>query len=199
MSGERLTYAEVCAGYGGLGRAIEEVFDAELRWYSEFEDAPSAIMAHHWPAAPNLGDMTKIDWAAVPRVDILSGGTPCQDLSAAGRRRGMTEGTRSNLAVEFLRAVEIIQPRFVVWENVRGAYSATASSDLEYCPGCMGDAGDERPVLRALGRLLGGLADLGYDAQWRGLRAADVGACHARFRVFVLAERRGAVPDAVRG
>ncbi|UVK62579.1 DNA methyltransferase [Arthrobacter phage TaylorSipht] len=197
MSG--LTYAEVCAGYGGLGRAIEEVFDAELSWYSEFEPAPSAIMAAHWPGVPNLGDMTRIDWAAVPRVDILSGGTPCQDLSHAGRRLGMTEGTRSNLAVEFLRAVEIIQPRFVVWENVRGAYSATATSDLEHCAGCMGDAGDGGTVLRALGRLLGGLADLGYDCQWRGLRAADVGAPHGRYRVFVLAERRGAVPVAVSG
>ncbi|WNM72829.1 DNA methyltransferase [Arthrobacter phage RedFox] len=195
----RLTYAEVCAGYGGLGRAVEEVFDAELRWYSEFEPGPSAVMAHHWPGIPNLGDMTAIDWAAVEPVDILSGGTPCQDLSHAGRRRGMTDGTRSNLAVEFLRAVETIRPRYVVWENVRGAYSATADSDLEYCAGCMGGAGDTRVVLRALGRLLGSLSDLGYDAQWRGLRAADVGAPHGRFRVFVLGYQRGVAPDSVRG
>ncbi|AYN56857.1 DNA methylase [Arthrobacter phage Andrew] len=187
-----MRYGEVCAGYGGLGRAIEDVFGAELAWYSEFEPAPSSIMAHHWPGVPNLGDMTAIDWAAVEPVDILSGGTPCQDLSHAGRRRGMTDGTRSNLAVEFLRAVEIIRPRYVVWENVRGAYSATASSDLEYCAGCMGSSGDERVVLRALGRLLGGLADVGYDAQWRGLRASDVGAPHGRFRVFVLGVRRAA-------
>lgn len=188
----RLTYAEVCAGYGGLGRAVEEVFDAELRWYSEFEPAPSAIMARHWPGVPNLGDMTAIDWAAVEPVDILSGGTPCQDLSHAGRRRGMTDGTRSNLAVEFLRAVEIIRPRYVVWENVRGAYSAKADSEVEYCAGCVGGTGHGRVALRALGRLLGGLADLGFDAEWRGVRASDVGAPHGRFRVFVLAERRAA-------
>lgn len=179
---------ELCAGYGGLGMAVEEVFGAELAWVSEFDEAPSKILAHHWPNVPNHGDMTKIDWAAIEPVDIISGGTPCQDLSGAGRRKGMTEGTRSNLWVQMREAIATIRPQYVVWENVRGAYSATADSDLEQCPRCMGDAADGRAVLRALGRVLGDLSDLGYDAQWRGLRAADVGACHGRFRVFVLAQ-----------
>ena len=186
-----MKYAELCAGYGGLGLAVEEAFPgAELAWYSEFDPAPSKIMARHWPDAPNHGDMTAIDWAAVEPVDLISGGTPCQDLSHAGRRRGMTEGTRSNLWVAMREAIATIQPQYVVWENVRGAYSATADSDLEPCPGCMGDAGDREPVLRALGRVLGDLHELGFDAEWRGLRAADVGAPHGRFRVFVLAKRR---------
>ena len=185
---------ELCAGYGGLGMAVEEVFNATTAWFSEFDAAPSKILAHHWPNVPNYGDMTKIDWAAIEPVDIISGGTPCQDLSAAGRRAGMNEGTRSNLWVQMREAIAIQRPRYVVWENVRGAYSATAASDLEQCPGCMGDTGDGGTVLRALGRVLGDLSDLGYDTQWRGLRAADVGACHGRFRIFVLAEdslRRG--------
>jgi DNA (cytosine-5)-methyltransferase 1 len=181
---------ELCAGYGGLGMAVEEVFGATTAWFSEFDDAPSKILAHHWPGVPNYGDMTKIDWAAIEPVDIISGGTPCQDLSAAGKRRGMTEGTRSNLWVQMREAIAIQKPAYVVWENVRGAYSATAASDLEQCPGCMGETGDGGAVLRALGRVLGDLSDLGYDCQWRGLRAADVGACHSRFRVFVLAADR---------
>ncbi|MEZ2373103.1 DNA cytosine methyltransferase [Arthrobacter sp. RCC_34] len=188
-----LTYAELCAGYGGLGRAIEQFFGAELAWYSEFDPAPSKIMAAHWPDAPNLGDMTLIDWATVPRVDILYGGTPCQDLSHAGRRRGMTEGTRSNLWVAMREAIATIQPQHVIWENVRGAYSATADSGLEHCPGCMGSDGsgsDTVPPLRALARVLGDLSDLGYDARWEGLRASDVGAPHHRFRVFIHATRR---------
>jgi len=188
----RLTLGELCAGYGGLGKAVENVLDAELKWYSEFDANPSKIMAHHWPDVPNLGDMTQIDWAAVEPVDVLSGGTPCQDLSHAGRRRGMTEGTRSNLWAQMREAIDTIQPTWVAWENVRGAYSANATSDLEHCPGCMGDAGGGKPVLRALGRVLGDLSELGYDAEWRGLRAADVGAPHGRFRVFILAKRRGA-------
>jgi DNA (cytosine-5)-methyltransferase 1 len=191
---------ELCAGYGGLGMAVEEVFGAELAWVSEFDEAPSKILAHHWPDVPNHGDMTKIDWATIEPVDIISGGTPCQDLSAAGKRKGMTEGTRSNLWVNMREAIAIIQPQYVVWENVRGAYSAEASSDMEFCPGCMGDPANGGAVLRALGRVLGDLSDLGYDTQWRGLRAGSetndgyghthVGSCHARFRVFVLATHR---------
>lgn len=186
---------ELCAGYGGLGMAVEDVFNADTAWFSEFDEAPSKILAHHWPHVPNYGDMTKIDWATIEPVDIISGGTPCQDLSAAGRRAGMTEGTRSNLWVQMREAVAIQRPRYVVWENVRGAYSATAASDLEQCPGCMGDTGDGGPVLRALGRVLGDLSDLGYDTQWRGLRAADVGASHGRFRVFVLGFRRESIEN----
>jgi DNA (cytosine-5)-methyltransferase 1 len=190
----RLKAAELCAGYGGLLDAIEEVFDAETVWVSEFEEAPSKILAHHWPNAHNYGDMTKINWHGVEPVQVLGGGTPCQDLSHAGKRRGMTEGTRSNLWVNMREAIAVIKPTYVVWENVRGAYSAEADSDLEQCPGCVGDPGDGRVFLRALGRVLGDLSDLGYDAEWRGLRAADVGSCHSRFRVFVLAVRRDAVP-----
>lgn len=186
----KLKIGELCAGYGGLGLAVEEVFDAELAWVSEFEEAPSKILAHHWPDVPNHGDMTKIDWAAIEPVDIISGGTPCQDLSHAGRRAGMTDGTRSNLWVQMREAIATIRPMYVVWENVRGAYSAEADSSLEQCPGCMGDPTNGRVFLRALGRVLGDLSDLGYDCQWRGLRAADVGAPHGRFRVFILATHR---------
>lgn len=188
----RLKLGELFAGLGGLGMAVEEVFDAELTWYAEFEDAPSKIMAHHWPGIPNHRDVTTVDWASVEPVDIISGGSPCQDLSAAGRRAGMTEGTRSNLWVSMREAIATIKPTYVVWENVRGAYSAkaTSASDLEPRNGSVGTgAGDN---LRALGRVLGDLADLGYDCQWRGLRAADVGAPHGRYRVFVLATRRDA-------
>lgn len=195
------------AGYGGLTLAIEETFGAELVAYSEFDAAPSVVMAHHWPDAPNLGDITKIDWAEVDRehgpIDLIDGGSPCQDLSAAGRRAGMTEGTRSNLWVNMREAIAILKPRYVVWENVRGAYSAAASSleddhdpdcYLEQCEGCVGDGG-RQPALRALGRVLGDLSDLGHDCQWRGLRAADIGAPHGRFRVFVLATRREDTAD----
>jgi DNA (cytosine-5)-methyltransferase 1 len=176
---------ELCAGYGGLGMAVEEVFGATTAWFSEYDSAPSKILAHHWPDVPNHGDMTKIDWAAIEPVDIISGGTPCQDLSNAGKRAGMSEGTRSNLWVNMREGIAIQRPKYVVWENVRGAYSAGADSEMEQSEGRVG--ADGNPHLRALGRVLGDLSDLGYDTQWRGLRAADVGACHGRFRVFVLA------------
>jgi len=180
---------ELFAGYGGLGLAVEEVFGAELAWVSEWEAAPSKILAHHWPNVPNYGDVTKIDWAAIEPVDIISGGSPCQDLSLAGKRRGMTDGTRSNLWESMREGIATIKPKYVVWENVRGAVSAEAISvsDMEHREGFLGE---RRGHLRALGRVLGDLADLGYDAEWRGLRAAGVGAPHGRFRVFILAAHR---------
>lgn len=119
-------------------------------------------------------------------VDVITGGSPCQDLSHAGKRAGMKDGTRSGLWASMCEAIETMRPALVVWENVRGALSAEATAgDVESCDFCVGDPGE--PPLRALGRVLGDLAELGYDAAWAGLRAADVGAPHGRWRIFVLA------------
>jgi DNA (cytosine-5)-methyltransferase 1 len=163
-------------------------------WHSDLEDAPSRILEHHWPGVPNLGDVTTIDWATVPPVDVICGGFPCQDVSLAGLRRGLRPDTRSGLWSHFAAAIDTLRPRLVVVENVRGLLSAEAHSDLEPDPWDLGGpARADRPALRALGAVLGDLADLGYDAEWLGVRAADAGAPHGRFRVFVLA--RPADPD----
>ena len=175
------------AGYGGLTLATEQHYGGKLAWYAEIEAAPSKIMTAHWPNVPNLGDVTKIDWTRVEPVDIIDGGSPCQDLSLAGRRAGMKPGTRSGLWESMREAIAIIKPRYVVWENVKGALSATATSALEQSEGLLGN-GHGEPALRALGRVLGDLTDLGYDAAWTTVRAADVGAPHNRARVFLVAE-----------
>ena len=166
--------------------AAETVLDAETAWFCEWDDAPSKILAHHWPDVPNFRDVTTVDWSTVEPVDIITGGSPCQDLSLAGARRGMTDGTRSNLWVAMREAIATIRPRLVVWENVRGALSATATSesDMEPGAGLLGGGGGH---LRALGRVLGDLASIGYDARWQLLRASDVGAPHHRARVFLVA------------
>ena len=190
-----LRIGSLFSGYGGLDMAVQEVFGGSLAWVADPAPGPSKLLAYRHPDVPNLGDITAVDWSAVEPVDIITGGSPCQDLSTAGRRAGMTNGTRSNLWVQMREAINVIRPKLVVWENVRGALSASAASDVEHCPGCVGDGSGE-PHLRALGRVLGDLADLGFDAEWRGLRASDVGACHQRFRIFVLAWRRDAAnPD----
>ena len=175
------------SGYGGLDRAVMQAFPGStVAWHCEFDKAPSAILAHHYPNIPNLGDVTKVDWEQVEPVDIITGGSPCQDLSSAGKRAGMTEGTRSNLWVNMREAIAIIKPRLVVWENVQGALSAEAysSSDMEPGQGFLGGGGGH---LRALGRVLGDLAEIGYDARWATLRASEVGAPHHRARVFLIA------------
>lgn len=177
------------SGYGGLDLAVTAVTGAEVAWHCEWDDAPSKILDKNFPGIPNYRDVTKVDFSQVESVDILTGGFPCQDLSLAGKRAGLKDGTRSGLWSEFARAIETIRPRLVVIENVRGILSATAHSDLESCPWCMGDS-DGQPVLRALGAVLGDLASFGYDARWTGIRAADAGAPHNRFRVFIVAYRR---------
>lgn len=177
------------SGTGALDMAVESVFpDARPAWFCEWDDAPSRILAHHWPDVPNYRDVSQVDWEAVEPVDIITGGFPCQDVSHAGRRQGLIrdgEGkTRSGLWGEMLKAIDTLRPPLVVAENVRGLLSAQADSDVEPCPWCMGD--DGAGSMRALGAVLADLADIGYDAAWCGLRAADVGAAHGRFRVFIL-------------
>jgi DNA (cytosine-5)-methyltransferase 1 len=188
---------ELFAGVGGLGMAVDEVFNAQPSWFCEFDAAPSKVLAHHFPGVPNFGDVRTVDWATTERVNILAGGFPCQDVSLAGRRRGMKDGTRSGLWSEFAKAIDEIRPDWVVIENVRGLLSADAAVDMEPCPLCVGD--DPGHVLRALGAVLGDLAELGFDAEWIGLRAADIGAPHGRFRVFILAWPREATVHARHG
>ena len=174
--------------------AVEQVLDSEVAWFCEWEEAPSQILQHHWPDVPNYKDVSKVDWSQVEPVDILTGGFPCQDVSLAGARRGLKEGTRSGLWSEFQRAIDVLRPRLVVIENVRGLLSASAGSDVESCPWCLGDV-DAEPPMRALGAVLGDLADLGYDAEWCGVRAADAGAPHGRYRIFIVAFPIGANAD----
>lgn len=185
-----LKIGSLFSGYGGLDLAVTEVTGAQVVWHCEWDDAPSKILEHHFPGVPNYKDVSKVDFSTVEPVDILTGGFPCQDLSLAGKRAGLKDGTRSGLWSEFARAIETIKPRLVVIENVRGLLSATADSNLEYCPWCMGSAGSDQPFLRALGAVCGDLAAIGYDARWTSVRAADAGAPHSRFRVFIIAYPR---------
>ena len=184
---------ELFAGYGGLGMAVQQVYGGKLAWYSEFDDAPSRIMAHHHPDVPNYGDVTQIDWSAVEPVDILTGGFPCQDVSVAGRRAGMTDGTRSGLWSHMAHAIDVLRPQVVVIENVGGLFSASATSVVESHPLCLGDGGtgEHTVFLRAIDAVLSTLSELGYDAEWTALRASDVGAPHGRLRVFITAHPSG--------
>jgi DNA (cytosine-5)-methyltransferase 1 len=169
--------------------AVEEVFGGTTVWHAEIDKAASKVLAYRWPEVPNLGSVTEIDWAAVEPVDVLCGGFPCQDVSAAGKRAGIKDGTRSGLWSVFAEAIDILRPPIVVIENVRGLLSAAAHR-MEPDETTLGD-GAGRPVLRAAGAVLGDLADLGYDAQWATVAAADVGAPHRRERVFIVATDAG--------
>jgi len=155
-------------------------------WHCEWEQAPSKILERNFPGVPNYRDVRSVDWANVEPVDILTGGFPCQDLSLAGKRAGLNDGTRSGLWSEFYKAITILKPKLVVVENVRGILSAKANSDMDlggrYMVGRSGE-----PPLRALSVVLGDLVEIGYDARWTSVRAADIGAPHNRSRVFIIA------------
>lgn len=182
MASTPLRIGSLFSGYGGLDLGVMAALgDCRLMWVSDIEPGPSTILHHHHPDIPNLGDVTRVDWGRVADVDVICGGSPCQDVSMAGRRAGMRPGTRSGLWSFQADAVAAKRPSLMVWENVAGALSGRAVSRLD------GSEPDGTPHMRALGRVLGDLAGLGYDAVWRTLEAADVGAPHHRRRLFVTA------------
>jgi DNA (cytosine-5)-methyltransferase 1 len=176
---------ELFAGYGGLGMGVQAAIAGEVVWVSEIDEAACRVLDARL-GVPNLGDITAVDWTTVEPVDVLTGGFPCTDVSLAGKRAGLSPETRSGLWTHFAHAIDALRPGLVVIENVRGLLSAPAAGDVEPCPWCLGDAGDEHH-LRALGAVLGDLADLGYDAQWITVPASAVGAPHRRERVFIIA------------
>ena len=159
---ETLSTGHLFAGIDGLGLGLEP-HGFRTAWFSEYEDAPSRVLAHHYPYVPNHGDITAIDWSKVEPVEVLTGGFPCQDLSYAGKGAGIKEGTRSGLWFEYVRAIRALRPRIVIVENVAALLG------------------------RGLDIVLGDLAACGFDASWSVLRASDVGAAHRRERLFIVA------------
>ncbi len=157
------TTAELCAGYSGLHLAMKAAgWPVELSWYAENDPDASTVLAARHPGVLNLGDITAAEWSSAEPVDVLTAGYPCQDLSNAGKRAGI-EGAKSGIWRNVADAVRVLRPRLVLLENVRAH------------------------LARGFGRVLGDLAELGYDATWTCLRASDVGAPHQRDRVFILA------------
>lgn len=134
-----LTIGSLFSGYGGLDLAVEHVFNAKTLWFSELNEPVARVFARHWPGAPNLGDITTIDWSQIEPVDILIGGFPCQDVSTVGKRAGIAPGTRSGLWAHMAAAIDALQPEWVVIENVRGLLSSPATR-----PPAEGDDHDQR-------------------------------------------------------
>ncbi len=150
------------AGIGGFDLGLERA-GFEIAWQVEIDPYCQRVLAKHWPHVQRYGDIQAIDWGTVPRIDMLCGGFPCQDLSFAGKRAGI-DGKRSGLWSEYVRAIRALRPRYILVENV---------------PGLLTNA--------YMGRVLGDLAASGYDAEWDCLPAGAFGAQHWRDRVWVLA------------
>jgi DNA (cytosine-5)-methyltransferase 1 len=176
----------LCTGYGGLDLAAHAALGGDLAWAADIDTAAAAIIKCRFPSVPNLGDIKAADWSSVAPVDMLTAGFPCQDVSCAGARAGLREGNRTGVWSSVARAIGELRPPLVLLENVRGLLSAGADGYVEQCPWCLGDS-EEEHALRALGAVLGDLADLGFDAEWTVVSAAEADACHLRKRVFIIA------------
>jgi DNA (cytosine-5)-methyltransferase 1 len=141
--------------------AVEEVFGGTTAWVSDVDPGANKILAHRWPATPNIGDLTVADWDQVEPVDILCGGYPCQPFSNAGLRKG-TDDER-HLWPFIAGALRVLRPRIAIFENVAGH------------------------LRLGFDTVLADLAALGFDAEWALVRAEEVGAPHRRERLFIYA------------
>ena len=171
---EKLRVLDLFSGIGGFSLGLERTGGFETVAFCEIEPFPRRVLAKHWPEVPCYEDVTKLTGDILRRdgiaVDVITGGFPCQDLSTAGKRAGMGEGTRSGLWSEIVRLIGELRPRYVIVENV----AALLSGPSEQRGGWFG-------------RVLGDLADCGYNAEWEVISAADMGAPHRRERVWVVA------------
>ena len=181
-----LSHGSLFAGIGGFDLGFERA-GIETDWQVEVEPYCRKVLARHFPGARQYADIKNCCGIYKPNerrmrsgktrhrcrrthhlkwVDIISGGFPCQDISNAGKRAGI-EGDRSGLWSEMFRIVCELRPRYVVVENVSALLG------------------------RGMGRVLGDLAESGYDAEWDCLPAAAFGAPHIRDRVWIMAYANG--------
>lgn len=195
-----LRFLSVCSGIEAASCAWHP-----LGWravaFSEIEKFPSAVLAHHYPDVPNLGDFTKIDVRTLGRVDILAGGTPCQAFSVAGLRQSLADA-RGNLSLEFVRLAHELAAnnglRNVVWENVVGVLSTKDNAFGCFLAGLVGADSAIEPSARGKWPGAGMVSGPKGRAAWRVLDAQYFGVAQRRRRVIVVADfGNGADPAAV--
>lgn len=184
-----MTVGSIFAGIGGFDLGFERA-GFEIHWQVEIDPVCRQVLGKHWPAVRRYEDVRECcgnvlraeriivnghengrccecgrrDW--LPYADVIVGGFPCQDISAAGDKRGI-DGPRSGLWREMFRITRELRPRYLVVENV---------ADL---------------LVRGMDRVVGDLADIGYDSEWTTLSACRFGAPHSRERVFLVAYPHG--------
>jgi len=155
-----LTVGSLFSGIGGLDLGLERA-GMNVIWQSEIDPYACRVLSKHWPEVINHGNIKEINWQEVEKPDVICGGYPCQPFSTAGKRRG--EEDPRHLWPWVRTAISELRPRYAILENVRGHLSMGGLS------------------------VIGELANIGYDAEWRIVSAASVGANHRRDRVIIVA------------
>ncbi len=195
-----IIYGSVCSGIEAASVAWENL-KWQPAWFSEIEKFPCAVLQHHWPQVPNLGDMTRIaervSTKEVIAPDILVGGTPCQAFSVSGKRKGLDD-ERGQLTLSFVQLADQIdrtresdgmEPAIVLWENVTGVLN---SHDNAF--GCfLGALAGESCALQPAGKRwanAGVVSGPSRTIAWRVLNAEFFGVPQSRKRVFVIASAR---------
>ena len=156
-----LTVGSVFSGIGGIELGLERC-GMKTFWQVEKDPYCRAVLRKHWPNTEQFDDICTAGSHNLAPVDVICGGFPCQDISLAGKGAGL-DGGRSGLWFEYVRIVRELRPRFVLVENVSAL------------------------LTRGLDRVLGSLAEIGYDAEWDCIPASYVGAPHRRDRIWIVA------------
>ena len=159
------TVGSLFAGVGGMELGLQAA-GWEVKWQVEQNEYCQRVLEKHWPDTPRWDDVTTFpspDWPMeLLEVDMICGGWPCQDISNAGRKKGL-KGERSGLFYEIIRLARHIKPQWLLLENVSGL------------------------LRRGMGEVLRSLAEIGYDAEWHCLSAATcTGAPHVSDRCFLI-------------
>ena len=186
-------------GSGGFPLA-GALFGIEPVWASEIEPFPIRVTKLRFPGMKHLGSVTEVKGDRVEPVDIITFGSPCQDLSVAGKQAGIHDGERSNLFFEAIRIIKEMRdgtsdqyPRFAVWENVPGAFSSNKGADFRavlqaFCEICDPGAAVPEPPKGGRWKPAGCIVGDGYSLAWRVYDAQFWGVPQRRKRIYLIAD-----------
>ena len=164
----KMRYFSSFTGAGGFDLAVPSGW--ECVGFSEIDKYASMVLKYRFPDVKNYGDINAIKWNEIPNFEVLCGGTPCQDLSLAGKRKGLA-GERSGLFYKFVEALKAKKPKYFIWENVKGALSSNSGWDFA--------------------EVLNQFSEAGYNLWWQVLNAKYFSVPQNRERIFIVGFRDG--------
>ena len=170
MTTDKLKVLDLFSGIGGFSLGLEKTKYFETSAFCEIESFPQKILKKHWPNIPIYNDVRELKGEGLGHIDLITGGFPCQDLSAAGDQKGIGQDTRSGLFREMVRLAGECKRPYILFENVSRILSGPKEDKGEW-----------------FSEFLWSLAEIGYDAEWFCITASSVGAPHLRERIWVFA------------